>query len=561
MQKTCNNHWCQQSFEITDDDLVFYEKVSPVFNGKRELIPPPTLCPECRQQRRTAVTNQLNLYERKCDLTGSSIISNVHPDAPYKVYRQHDWHSDAWSALDMGRDYDFNHSFFEQWDDLCHSVPRPSLFVGYEFDENAAYTNHAGKNKDCYLIFDSDENRGCYYSYSLNSCQNCVDCFRVRRSELCYECIDCVRCYGSMYLQDCDNCHSSMFLKNCTGCSDCLMCSNVKNKQYCIENKQVTPEEYKRVRSLLSARSAIAQARMRFDALKLEFPQKYMHGMQNETVLGDYLVECKNAFQCFDSEHLWDCRYVFQGFMPLKSCMDIQECGDGELLYECAVTGYGAHASLFSHHTLASFSNLLYCSLCPHSKDCFGCIGMRRKQYCILNKQYTKEEYGVLVPRIIDHMRSTKEWGEFFPITSSTYAYNETLAQDYFPLPKEEVLARGWRWLDDTSKRDQYLGPVVELPEMIADTNDEMCKKILSCTSSAKQYKIIPQELAFYRSMNIPIPTKAFMTRHHDRMQQRNPRTLHHRTCAKCNDPIQTTYSPERPEIVYCESCYLQAVY
>jgi hypothetical protein len=41
---------CQISFDITPDDLAFYDKVSPVFNGKKELIPPPTLCPECREK-------------------------------------------------------------------------------------------------------------------------------------------------------------------------------------------------------------------------------------------------------------------------------------------------------------------------------------------------------------------------------------------------------------------------------------------------------------------------------------------------------------------------------
>jgi hypothetical protein len=28
------------------------------------------------------------------------------------------------------------------------------------------------------------------------------------------------------------------------------------------------------------------------------------------------------------------------------------------------------------------------------------------KEYCILNKQYTKEEYEILVPKIIEHMKT-----------------------------------------------------------------------------------------------------------------------------------------------------------
>jgi hypothetical protein len=556
---TCKQ--CSQAFEITDEDLAFYDKVSPVFNGKKELITPPTQCHHCRLQRRMACVNQLSLYERTCDLTGSSIISNIRPGSPYKVYRQQDWHGDAWDALEYGKDFDFKRPFFDQWNELCLAVPRPSLFTGYEFDENAAYTNHSGKNKDCYLIFDSDENRDCYYSYSINSCVNCLDCFRVRKSELCYQCVDCVQCYGSSYLQDCDNCTQSMFLKNCTGCKNCLMCSNLKNKEYHVENKQVTKEEFEKYKSMLNSTGTITSSHARFDALKLEHPQKYMHGMQNENVVGDYLVNCKDAYMCFDSEDLWDCRYVFQGFMPLKSCMDIQECGDGELLYECSVMGYNVHSSAFCSHVLASISDMYYCSLCPHSKNCFGCIGLQRKQYCVFNKQYTKEEYETLVPKIIAHMRSTNEWSEFFPITISTYAYNESLAQDYYPMTKEEVLAKGWAWLDESDKQGQYLGPQIAVPETIEEVDDDICKKILTCEASGKQYKIIPQELKFYRQMQLPIPRESFFVRHKNRMKLRNPRKLWQRSCAKCLKDIQTTYRPDRPEIIYCERCYLETVY
>lgn len=552
---------CSTPFTITDDDRRFLDMLSPMIGGVKYALPEPTLCPECRLQRRMASVNQLSLYERTCDLTGKTVISNIRPEAPYKVYRQQEWHSDVWSALDYGRSVDFSRPFFDQWKELCLLVPRPSLFTGYEFDENSEYTNHAGKNKDCYLIFDSDENRECYYSYSINSCVNCSDCFRVRRSELCYECVDCVRCYASSFLQDCDNCTESLFLKNCTGCSHCILCSNLKNKEYYIENKPVSKEEFERVRALLTSASSLAQTREHFVAFVKSFPQKYMHGLQNENVVGDYLVQCKNAEICFDSENLWDCRYTYQAFMPLKNCMDIHECGDGELLYECSVAGYGAHASLFCSHMLAQFSNLLYCSLCPHSKDCFGCIGLRRQQYCILNMQYTKEEYERLVPRLIEHMRGTKEWGEFFPVTCSTYAYNESLAFDYYPMTKEEVTGRGWSWLEERGVRATKGTPTDSMPETIEETSDDCTKQVYLCSSTGKDFKIIPQEVRLYRQLHVPLPRASFFARHKARMALRNPRKLFARQCANCSKDIQTTYAPERPEKVLCERCYLETVY
>ena len=90
---------------------------------------------------------------------------------------------------------------------------------------------------------------------------------------------------------------------------------------------------------------------------------------------------------------------------------------------------------------------------------------------------------------------------------------------------------------------------------------DDICQKILLCKITGKPYKIIPQELKFYKDMGIPIPRICPDQRHKERMTLRNPRKLWARKCMKCQKDIQTTYAPERPEIVYCEECYLASVY
>lgn len=559
MNKTCPQ--CATAFDITSEDLAFYNKISPIFGNKKYAIPAPTLCPDCRQQRRAAQANQMNLYTRKCDLTGAMVISNFGPDSPYKVYRQEDWYSDKWDSLQYGKDFDFSRPFFEQLQELSLAVPRPALQRGYTYDENAEYTNYAGKNKNCYLIFDSDLNRDCYYSYSINSCESCTDCYRVRKSELCYSCIDCTGCYNGKFLQDCNNCSDSMFLKNCTGSKNCLMSSNLQNKEYYVENKQVTPEEFEEYKKKLMSYSGLEEAKKRFEELKIHYPQKYTHGIQNENISGDYLTNCKNSEHCFDSTDLWDCKNVFQAFDKLKDAIDIQECGDGEMVYECAFAGYNMYNMLFSAHCLGEPSNQIYSMHSPHSKNLFGCIGVMRKEYCILNKQYSKEEYEILVPKIIEHMKSTNEWGEFFPISLSLFPYNETLAQDYFPLTKEEVLNKGWKWHDEEEVDQKYMGPEIKLPEKIEETDKSICQQILHCEITGKRFKIIPQELDLYQKMNIPVPHKCANQRHKERLLMRNQRKLWMRKCNKCEMEINTSYSPDKPEKVYCEGCYLATIY
>ena len=82
---------CNISFEITDKDLEFYDKISPIFQDKKYFIPTPTLCPDCRQQRRLSFINERNLYRRKSSKTEESIISIYSPNKDLTVFESKEW--------------------------------------------------------------------------------------------------------------------------------------------------------------------------------------------------------------------------------------------------------------------------------------------------------------------------------------------------------------------------------------------------------------------------------------------------------------------------------------
>jgi len=107
--------------------MEFYEKISPTFAGKKFQIPTPTLCPECRQQRRLAFRNERNLYRRTCDASGKQIISMYNPECGYKVYDQKIWWSDQWDPMSYGREFDFTKTFTEQFGELMREMPHLSL--------------------------------------------------------------------------------------------------------------------------------------------------------------------------------------------------------------------------------------------------------------------------------------------------------------------------------------------------------------------------------------------------------------------------------------------------
>jgi len=154
-------------------------------------------------------------------------------------------------------------------------------------------------------------------------------------------------------------------------------------------------------------------------------------------------------------------------------------------------------------------------------------------------------------------------FGEFFPAEQSPFAYNETTAMEYFPLTEEEVLRRGLKWknqTDEPPKVDRII-PAHQLPNAIDDIPDDILNWAIECKATGRPFRIIKQELDLYRAMRLPIPHLHPDERHRRRMALRNPRKLWQRKCAKCGKEIRTTYAPERPEIVYCEACYLAEVY
>ncbi|MFN8392734.1 MAG: hypothetical protein U0136_20750 [Bdellovibrionota bacterium] len=537
---------CGGQARVEPGDDQFYQKMG---------VPRPVLCVHCREQRRAALVNQLHLFRRTCAHTGKQIVSCYPPESRSTVVDQAYWYTDAVENTSFGRSIDFKRPFFEQFAELQRVVPRPALFTDYARDENSSFTNFAGRNKNCYLIFDSDENWDCYYSYSVNSSRNCLDCYRVGEMELCYEAVDCRRCYQCAYITNSEGCSESLFLNNCISCRHCICCSNLRHKEYHIWNEPVSKEKFEHFVSEMRSFTALEETKAAFEMFCKKFPQKYLRGFQNENVLGNYLTNCRNAFYSFDCRDGWDLRYAFQSFLALKDCMDIDQCGEGELLYECSNLGYSAFNVRFSAMCLNQIADLTYCELCFNGcSNLFGCVGLKKKQYCILNQQYAPDEYASLVSRLIEHMTRTGEWGSHFPPSCSTVPYNLSVAHQFYPLTRADAVSAGYEWRDsDAEERRPATGTLLDMLEQVPDS---ITKDILTCRCCGRSYKVIAQELAAYRTMGLPPPRECFHCRHQRRHQRRCPRALWPRCCGKCGESIFAAYAPTSEGLVYCDRCY-----
>lgn len=518
----------------------------------------PTLCPEERQRRRLSWRNETNLYKRKSDLSATEMISIFSEDKPYTVYSSEEWFGDKWDAMDYGQAFDFKRTFSDQFAELHLKVPKLSLIVLGD-NINSDFTHDAYRLKNCYFTFDGEQAVDCLYGETFVLIKNSLDFLYLTSSELCYECVNCSDCYNLSFSSFCHNCSNSAFLQDCTGCKDCFGCSNLKQKQYYIANKPYSREDYERITKTFNLKSHASLENLK--AGSLEFfrsqPKRAMRGLMNENCTGDNLNNCKDTFDSYDCRDTRDCSYCTNVQLSAQDCHDIDIWGDKlQRSYDSACVGAGCENIIASHCCAFDSSNIFHSSFCwKNTHDAIGCEALVQKRYCILNKQYSKEEYETLAPKVIAHMRKTGEWGEFFPTKLSSFAYNETVANDYFPMRKEEALARDYQWKDPDPK--EYQKQSSNIPDNIDDVPDEILDQILACINCGRNYKIQSSELHFYRRQGFPIPRKCFHCRHLDRAKLRNPRHLYPRDCQKCGIEVASSYSEERPEIIYCEKCYL----
>ncbi|MCX6734579.1 MAG: hypothetical protein NTZ25_01560 [Candidatus Peregrinibacteria bacterium] len=558
-QKTCKN--CTHQFEVTNEDIAFYKQVSPTFNNQKIQIPEPTLCPDCRQQRRLASCNEQNLYRTQCDLCHKSTLTQFPPNPKQGIYCRECWHSNDWDPCAYGKDFDFSRSFFEQVYELKRNCPTQALSID-GINVNSDYMHYAGSSKNSYLISHADFCEDCYYGYGFKHNICCVDGFYNLHCELCYDCVDVHKCYGLKGSQDCVNCSSSSFLKDCIGCKNCFLCIGLRNQEYCFKNKNLSKEEYDREIAKIDLGS-YKQYQVYKDQLKQAasgYIFKEFHGHNTENCFGDYLVNCKNAKHSFDCEDNEDVKFCYQTVLGAKNNYDIYQYGTNlSESYECIISGGNSYHLLFTNEGTINCSNLIYCWYMEVSKNCFGCTSMHHKEYCILNKQYTKEEYEKLVPKILEQMIKTQEWGEYFSPAQSLFGYNKTTAQLYYPLTKEEAVNKGYKWEDYEAPQPgvKNIIKATDLPDNIKDVKDEVLEVAIECPITKKVFKIIPQELKFYRQQKIPLPHFHYEQRHLERFKQRNPRKFWQRNCQNCQKNIQTTYSPDRSEKIYCEECYM----
>jgi len=531
--------------------------------------------------RRLAYGNAWGVHFRNCDKCDKKTLTMYRPENPIKVFCDPCWWADDWDGTEYAMEYDPSRNFFEQWRGLQLSTPHFAKDALYMTLKNCEYTNAIAYSKNCYMSFWADYCENVYYSGLLNTAKDSVDLFRVYKSELCYESVGLGSCSKTHFSNDCNDCVEVWFSRNCYGCINCVGCVNMRGKSYMIFNKKYSREEYfEKLKELkLDTRSGLMSTMREAIKLGQSLPyREYTGNAQNLNVSGDYVFESKNAKECYEVIGCEDSKYCqFISVPKVTNCMDYYGWGNGaSLIYECATSGEDIQNLKFSFGMFGSGIDSEYCGHVIGSKNNFGCVNLKRKKYCILNKEYSKEEYEKLRTQIIEDMKNnpytdslgrTYSYGEFFPPEFSGFPYNDSNANKFLEKTKDEAVREGYSWADDVVKEYQKTISGEDLPESIIDTTEEILKEIIECVSCKGGYRITSGEFNLYKRLNMPVPSNCPKCREKRRFSlvnkpyKNSKQTLGEASnCAKCEKEITTLYDPKDGKIIYCEKCYQQEV-
>lgn len=478
---------------------------------RRDDIPLPTLAPHERLREILNFRASPRLHYGTCAVSQRKIVTVVPPDSPYRIYDAE--LGDVLNAEQYGRDYDFREPFFWQFINLGREVPYPARIVLRGSNENCEFNHGIHQSKDCYLCFRTISGVDSLYSRYIRIGTNIVDSMWCVESEICYACTNIVRCYQIFFSHHCQGCSESAFLYDCVGCKNCFCCVGLRGREYCFENEQLTETEYRtRIATIDLASRAVCRAmESRLNGM-LGSSARTLFLESCEDSTGNHLVNTCRAESCYLSHNAEDIEHCI-GVERIKSSLFQVGMGvQSELLYNNEAVGNQAYHVAFCVQCFGSIQDLEYCWNCSSGCSyCFGCVGLRRASYCILNKQYSKTEYFETVARIKAQMRVRGEYGSFFPSVVAPCPFNFTEANDFLPLEREVALARGYRWADDDDVAATAGGEV--MPDHLDDLPEDALSRRYRCQETTKLYTLQKQEHAFHLRYRIALPDTAPLAR------------------------------------------------
>jgi len=419
------------------------------------------------------------------------------------------------TMLEYGKEYDPQKWFFKQMHMLMKSIPLWAT-IRQMAGENTAYADTVVGSSHVYLssAIINDCHDVLYSFVIFDYCNTVIDSLYVGTySENIYNSVGIVKSSNIFYSRYITNSSNVWFSVNLMWCHDCLGCIGLENKSYCIRNKQYTREEY------LEQKKKFLQQKSGFEKVIANLPIK-SNNYGSKEIQGNHIVMSNNVKNWYFVNRLENGHNVICVWWENqeKNFYDMFDAGVSSTdMYACEWAGSHSN-NIYCSTQIERSSNIFYSYYLVNCSYCLWCVGLQNKQFCIFNKQYTKEERHEQVDEIFRAMEKDGTLGKFFPWWMNPFYFNDTAASLIENYNKEEIISDGYLRRDDVVKVDipEWIQTVktTELDQFESFdsewnwTIDDKILKTVIMDEKGNVYRVIPMELKFLRKYGLPLPRK-----------------------------------------------------
>lgn len=593
--KTCP--WTGEEFAIFQWDIDQLKLLSPIVGWITYDLPTPTLSPKARMIQRMMRRNERWLYKTNSPLSNKPVITTYHPLLGYQSVTSLERMSDEFDAAKYGIDYNPDHPFIEQYTQLLIQTPKVgSITIN---NENGDYNTYSSDCKNVYLCCDCMRCEDNYYTTTVKYVRDGVDLLQVHNSDTVVECFNSDHLTKCMYARYCQKCYDCGFLYTCTNCTNCWFSHMINDKSDYLFNKPATPEEITAVKEQLKTWSGFKKLYDKFMTMfDHEFPRPADWSINCEDSFGSNIYDSKGCFYSFDSHDLESCRYCHVWEFN-KDCMDCTIFNPQSSLNYQHICGWWWTSQSIVWTVVRDSKQAYYCEFPMHCDHILGCINLSRSSYSILNKQYSPEQREHLATQIIQELQESWQWWEFFPNKLCPFAYNDSVAMDYFPVHKcinssgiETIINPNGHGIVSIQS-DEFIAPAVldlwgsefieikrrtkdyeiniptnadiikaqDLADHIDQIDDIITTKVILCEETWRPYRIMPRELTIYRKLWLPIPRVHYSVRHQRRFDLMPAKTYFLRKCDKTWEELLSVYPDDTRFPVWSQWAFNKEIY
>ncbi|MFH1315041.1 MAG: hypothetical protein ABIH67_01460 [Candidatus Uhrbacteria bacterium] len=541
-----------EKWDMTEEEISWYRK----FN-----VPPSKKAPQTRMVIVAAFGNSFQWWYQKHPETGKQILTYAHPASGVRVLPDKEWFDQDFSKITQP--FDKQKPTFEIVRKLELAIPFTASRNMKE-PENSLCVVSLGDVNDTLMM--ACQARNSLFSIVLTNGESSAEVLFGDSVSNSYNISHGDRIHQCNFLRDSHDCINCSFLFDCRNCEDCFGAVNRRNAKYIFWEEQLSESEYRaRMKEIdLSCRKSLDGYKLHFQKMVAEaiWPENF--NVKAEGCVGEYLVnttDCKYAYCCSHGpkNNYWT-NFTF-GQSEGNAFLD---GGSGAInsYYSLGLSDSNLCEFCFG---VSNCMNLEYCMQCYNCENCFGCVGLQRKKFCIFNKQYNEDEYWAKVDELKCAMLERGEYGEFFPLSfSSAYLPESTsvwlgvnteeqarkLGANVFPITAEGAVGN----IDSTERRT-----LEEIPDCVDGLSDEWIGKPIFDPEINRRFAFFPQEIQFYRKINLAPPARHFISRVKDLIAEANIAQYEETNCGQCNTSLtvakNTTYKDRN---IYCHECYLR---